>query len=1154
MSSSEDESVGDAREEMEEEDVQQSPRNDEDEEEDVGPQKSSRKRRQVDSDDSDDDAPPPAESSGKKAKKRTVVSDDEEDESEDEEEEEEESSGEEEEEAPRKKRAPKKRRRTVHDFIQDDVEVDDDEEDEDVDYADDDIMVDPAERRLAERAIREQEALSRQHPHSQRNRLANMTEEEMGRYFEAKHAQESYVGRTVNDEMFDSISQNSLLPTTKDPNLWIIKVREGQERAITLQLLRRCIAASNTDEPLNIASVICKDNLKGMLYVEARKKAYVERLIDGIQAINPYEVKMVPIDQMVDTLKVVKKVPNLKTDDYVRVTRSMYKNDLAQVDWVDVAQNQVCLRLLPRIDYKKKRGFMRDNQNDDEEYNDDELSSFKKAINRKSARSRPPAAPFDLDKIRELGADTSSDGDFVMCEGNRYRRGLLYKVFPLTSVTDENIHPTMEELKHFHDKPTTDPEFLKELAKTKIKDDLNVFVVGDVVEVAEGELMNLRGTVQSVEKDGIVMLPDHEDLKKPLKFNPAELRKFFKPGDHVRITGGKFEGMTGSVVSVEGNVVVVISDLNLDHMSVRLYDVRLDAQVSTGVDQLGQFQFHDLVSLDADNVGVIIRLEREYVEVLNTQGNVVRVKAISIQPRQMRMAKAFDAAGNTIQAGDRVKINDSLQRGFRDGDDERVGEIKYIYRNAVFAYSRKYTQNSGMFVCRNKQVTLLGASNAPMAAENPTASMMMNGLMSPRHAMGGGPAPMQTPSVHSSSFSQNGRMFGGGGGMRGGGNQGPRRDTSIIGKTVRIKQGPMKGELSEGKHGMSGQIQYSSFIYPLTSFIVQGTWEWRRTRPKRPSAWSSTPSRRFTISVDRSRVDIVGAPSSTSARPSAAPFGAGSRTPSAADRMGRTPLYGAGSQTPMYGAGAQTPMHDSFGGGRTPHYGAMTPAHTDGGRTPQYSNTWDPSNVAATPARSVMHEDEEDDEEEVEINKFGRTPHAYSEAGQSYMNAPTPSAGSHHDFSYGKSPYSRSGYESVNDSASFARPPAPRSTAPIAEASDSFLRKGEWVVADLLVRVLPTCEDEEIRGMEGSVRDAQNAIELYFEDLEFSAKGAERTVPRTDVEPVQPVEGDRARVIFGPDDGKVGKIEERESNMLIMRVDGSQDVKMNPAKNYCKTF
>jgi hypothetical protein len=33
-----------------------------------------------------------------------------------------------------------------------------------------------------------------------------------------------------------------------------------------------------------------------------------------------------------------------------------------------------------------------------------------------------------------------------------------------------------------------------------------------VVEVVEGELSNLRGKVQSVEKDGIVILPDHADL------------------------------------------------------------------------------------------------------------------------------------------------------------------------------------------------------------------------------------------------------------------------------------------------------------------------------------------------------------------------------------------------------------------------------------------------------------------------------------------------------------------------------------------------------------------------------------------------------------------------------------------------------------------
>lgn len=54
-------------------------------------------------------------------------------------------------------------------------------------------------------------------------------------------------------------------------------------------------------------------------------------------------------------------------------------------------------------------------------------------------------------------------------------------------------------------------------------------------------------------------------------------------------------------------------------------------------------------------------------------------------------------------------------------------------------------------------------------------------------------------------------------------------------------------------------------------------------------------------------------------------------------------------------------MHDSMDGSRTPHFGSMTPAYTDGGRTPQYTNSWDPSVVAATPARSVVNDDDEED-------------------------------------------------------------------------------------------------------------------------------------------------------------------------------------------------
>lgn len=41
------------------------------------------------------------------------------------------------------------------------------------------------------------------------------------------------------------------------------------------------------------------------------------------------------------------------------VFSGLYKDDIAQVDYVDVAQNEVHLKLLPRVDYTRPRGALR---------------------------------------------------------------------------------------------------------------------------------------------------------------------------------------------------------------------------------------------------------------------------------------------------------------------------------------------------------------------------------------------------------------------------------------------------------------------------------------------------------------------------------------------------------------------------------------------------------------------------------------------------------------------------------------------------------------------------------------------------------------------------------------------------------------------------
>lgn len=175
-------------------------------------------------------------------------------------------------------------------------------------------------------------------------------------------------------------------------------------------------------------------------------------------------------------------------------------------------------------------------------------------------------------------------------------------------------------------------------------------------------------------------------------------------------------------------------------------------------------------------------------------------------------------------------------------------------------------------------------------------------------------------------------------------------DRTIIGKTVRITKGPLKGYFGTVKDATNVSARVELHAEPKT------------------------------INVDRQRVAVVNADGSAKIDAMMSTYSGGSRTPSMA--AGKTPQYGFGSQTPIYGAGSQTPMHDAVGG-RTPHYGSATPAYEGGGRTPSHQGAWDPANVTATPAHSSFHEDNDDDGN----YSAARTPaYAGSEGKQLFIN------------------------------------------------------------------------------------------------------------------------------------------------------------------------
>ena len=131
---------------------------------------------------------------------------------------------------------------------------------------------------------------------------------------------------------------------------------------------------------------------------------------------------MVPFKEMPDVLRVIKDSVKLKPGSWVRLKRTIWKDDLAQVEHVDTAQNQVILKLIPRIDYNVKRGHLRD-------------SDQKEDQNSKKRKMRPPQKLFDYDGISKIGGIPMKEKENWIFENNRYTpKGFLIKNFPLSTV------------------------------------------------------------------------------------------------------------------------------------------------------------------------------------------------------------------------------------------------------------------------------------------------------------------------------------------------------------------------------------------------------------------------------------------------------------------------------------------------------------------------------------------------------------------------------------------------------------------------------------------------------------------------------------------------------------------------------------------------
>ncbi|KAJ0233254.1 putative transcription elongation factor SPT5 1 [Hirschfeldia incana] len=647
------------------------------------------------------------------------------------------------------------------------------------------------------------------------------------------------------DEEATDVEQQALLPSVRDPKLWMVKCAIGREREVAVCLMQKYI---DRGSELQIRSVVALDHLKNYIYVEADKEAHVKEAIKGMRNIYANQkILLVPIREMTDVLSVESKAIDLSRDTWVRMKIGTYKGDLAKVVDVDNVRQRVTVKLIPRIDLQALASKL-----------DGREVAKKKAF-------VPPPRFMNIDEARELHIrverrrDPMTGDYFENIGGMLFKDGFMYKTVSLKSIIAQNVTPTFDELEKFN-KPSENGEGdfggLSTLFANRKK---GHFMKGDAVIVIKGDLKNLKGWVEKVDEETVLIRSGLKGLPDPLAVNEKELCKYFEPGNHVKVVSGTHEGATGMVVKVDQHVLILLSDTTKEHVRVFADHVVESSEVTTGVTKIGEFELHDLVLLDNLSFGVTIRLENEAFQVL--KGNpdrpeVALVKLREIKCKLDRKISVQDRFKNVISVNDDVKIVEGPSKG-------KQGPVKHIYKGVLFIYDRHHLEHAGFICAKCTSCVVVGGSRSG-------ANRNGGGDSLSRFSNFKAPAPVP-PSP---------RRFQRGGGMgynargRGRGGRGGR-DDSLLGTTVKIRLGPFKGY-----RGPVVEVKGDSVRVELEMKIV---------------------------TVDRNAISdnvVVSTPSRDTSR-----YGMGSETPM---HPSRTPLHPY--MTPMRDSGA-TPIHDGM---RTP--------------------------------------------------------------------------------------------------------------------------------------------------------------------------------------------------------------------------------------------
>ncbi|SCP05155.1 transcription elongation factor SPT5, putative [Plasmodium ovale] len=530
------------------------------------------------------------------------------------------------------------------------------------------------------------------------NHLAQTINKLSQRYENEKDAKDTLSdGETLTDEEMsvdeEYFDEGECLSTFDSPKMWLIKLfKNGVERNLAMGIYYKYMKLKDND--FNIKGIYVSDNLKGYIYIEADSLYMLKRFLLGFKFINLNEISIVPVQELTSIFAMChSKVIIPKVNEYVRIKRGVYTNDIGQIFEVHEKGIYAIVRLIPRIVYDKYHGTRTDPYSNgiaSGTNNNVNIHNGEIINNTSGAVSSSPSVPI-ISVLR---------GQVPIQEENGTKIDTLYALDKFESnsninnVGNRNINFVGDKIDILDEALQIRRKKKKERPLKKFFDRDEIEQIGGVIEHGpyprtikyqnhifeeNGYLLKKMNIKYLVSENANITLTEIRDFNKNntneddlnLHLSKSFINKnslhLFKKGERVKIMKGELYNLIGTITSVNENVLTI----NPDNLAKNF-----------------KFQPTDVTKyfIEGDNVTVINGLHKGksgLISLLDYKENVALIFSPALNTEFRSSIQ--DLTGITSNSSEGLGGVNTLN-GFSIGDlielnDRQIGVLTYIDKN-----------------------------------------------------------------------------------------------------------------------------------------------------------------------------------------------------------------------------------------------------------------------------------------------------------------------------------------------------------------------------------------------------------------------------------------------------------------------------------------